>query len=356
MPVKRIAYGINGDTLGPTLRASAILPELARKYDVRVFAGGNAYNFLKGSYHTVLTPHTVFCYDSNHNLSVSRTISANWLRIAGLVTGLGTLNNQFRREFDEFAPDFVISDTETWTSRRARKFGIPDLRFDHPSYLAFCDLDLPSDLQRDKRILGFGYKLLFGLADRMIVPNFFPAQAKPRYEDITDVIGPIVRPEVKQAEITDKGHVLVYMSHFGSFPPQFEEHLTKLGIPVKVYGEEKEDHDNLTFHRKSHRPFLEDLASCHAVISRAGNQLPGEMLYLRKPALLIPESHVEQRINAYMWEKMGAGMQADIRTLSLEQITEFLGQHQRFRENMLAHRQDSTGRALELIYQFIDTL
>lgn len=65
---------------------------------------------------------------------------------------------------------------------------------------------------------------------------------------------------------------------------------------------------NLVFRDIDEHRFLEDLATCDAMISTAGNQLVGEALYLAKPVLVLPEArNFEQYINAHFLARSGAG-------------------------------------------------
>jgi uncharacterized protein (TIGR00661 family) len=359
---RKIAYGIHGYGLGHTLRSLSIISGLAKDSDIRVFAGGHAHDFLtKNGYDldVVRIPSLEYVHnEGDGDLSIYRTIKANVLKTLRLLTGIGKSTRKFQKEFDEFAPDAVISDCEAWTRKRAKKLGIPSISTDHTGVLAYCDLDIPPDLKRGQRLCGLGYRLLFRDPDKMIVPNFYPATPKKRFGERVSVIGPVIRDEVKQAEPRDGDHVLVYFRDSKVFPYDFEDYLSRLDRPVKVYGVDKDDHDNISFHQKSDRPFLEDLASCHAVISRAGNQLPGEMLYLGKPGLLLPsQSEAEQKINAHMWEKIGAGMQRDLSKLTFDDLQAFLENHRKFKakiERMSV--QDSTDHAHHLIHQYLQAI
>ena len=54
--MKKVAYGVNGYGRGHVTRARTILPELTKKADVLVFAGEDAYHFLREDYNTVEVP------------------------------------------------------------------------------------------------------------------------------------------------------------------------------------------------------------------------------------------------------------------------------------------------------------
>ena len=69
------------------------------------------------------------------------------------------------------------------------------------------------------------------------------------------------------------------------------EALAACGREVRVYGlgAQPSASGNLRFLAVDERRFMEDLATCTAVVSTAGNQLVGEALYLGKPVLVMPE-------------------------------------------------------------------
>ncbi len=115
-------------------------------------------------------------------------------------------------------------------------------------------------------------------------------------------------------------------------------------------------HGSLTFLPLSNLPFLEDLASCRAVISTAGNQLIGEAIFLGKPCLVMPERCVEQRLNAAAVERMGIGMRVSRRQFHAGKIREFLERRPEFVRTMSENVRDGLEESLCTLRQFMHEL
>src|SRR5262245_30406309 len=125
----RIAYGIHGYGRGHATRAWAALPALARDHEVRVFAGGDAYDTLQDAFEVERIPTLGFAYRGSTRSS--------WLtlrRCTPLVADLiriGPTTRRIVRQLREFSPDVVIYDCEPFTFRAARMLSIPTIAFDH---------------------------------------------------------------------------------------------------------------------------------------------------------------------------------------------------------------------------------
>jgi UDP:flavonoid glycosyltransferase YjiC (YdhE family) len=114
--------------------------------------------------------------------------------------------------------------------------------------------------------------------------------------------------------------------------------------------------DNLDFRAPSVDGFVRDLAGCRAVLSTAGNQLIGEAIHFGKPVLAMPEDAFEQRLNAFMIERMGVGMRGDLKSLTPSDIDRFLGSRDWYRSNMREHAGNGRTEAAETLHGYIDEL
>lgn len=85
--------------------------------------------------------------------------------------------------------------------------------------------------------------------------------------------------------------------------------------------------------------FVNDLASCRAVIATTGNQLLGEVIHYRKPMLCLPIDCMEQRINAAELAAMGGGVVAEAETMTPEVLREFLSREAEFAARLSGVRQ-----------------
>ena len=350
----RIAYGVMGYGRGHAMRARAVLPWLAQRHEVTVFAGGDAHEALAVDYPTVRIPVIGYRYGDDGTVSVARTLAGNAAPVADLL-GNGPRSRRLDAEFRQRGIDLVISDSDTWTHRAARRRGIPRIGFDHVGVIAYCKPHFPPGLRtagwRDAR----GYRAFMGEPDRILVSSFYPAEPK---QGNTRVVGPILREEVLRARPTDGEHLLVYLNKGRQqYRASLDRTLRLLEIPVRIYGAGAHgQRDNLSFCALDRARFLDDLASCRGLLSTAGNVLAGEAIHLGKPILALPENVFEQRLNAAIIERLGIGRQSGFDTLTPSDVDRFLAEREGFRHNMVALRGDGRAEALATLEQYIGEL
>ena len=350
----RIAYGVMGYGRGHAMRTSAVLPSLMAEHEVTVFAGGDAYEVLAPKFPTVRIPTIGYAYNDHGGHSVSRTLSRNIAPMADLLLrGPGV--EQVQRQFRERGIQLVISDSEAWTHRAAVKLRLPRISFDHVGIIAYCKPHFPPDLWALGMRDAYVYRALMGEPERILISSFY--QAEPHNPN-TRIVGPLLRDEVLRATRGDGDYVLVYFNKGEhQFLPHVDRALRLLDMPVVVYGTPYRGKvENLDFRAPSAEWFVHDLANCRAVISTAGNQLIGEAIHFGKPILALPEQAFEQRLNAYMIERMGVGMRADLLRLTPSDVDRFLGHYDYYRGNMAEHARDGRTEATETLHRFISEL
>jgi uncharacterized protein (TIGR00661 family) len=255
---------------------------------------------------------------------------------------------------NEFKPDVVVTDSEGFTHRVAPRMGLPRITFDHFGLLAYCRLPI----RGLDRLIGWGnalvYRLLFGEPDRAVVSCFFDAPT--RRPGVT-MVGAVIRPELRGTTPTRGEHLLVYVSKPDEFTPRFETALRDQGCPVRVYGTPRRGTDGLIeFKELGNLPFIEDLASCRAVIATTGNQLCGEVVYFGKPMLGMPMACLEQRLNADAIERMGRGRQIRRGGLTADALRDFLRREDAYAAHAGEEPRDGAKEALAAIEQYGDDL
>lgn len=192
-------------------------------------------------------------------------------------------------------------------------------------------------------------KLYYRRQHHTISSSFFHPQPKAGASRVT-FVGTLLRPALLEAEVTEQPHLLAYCRR--DMPACVLETLRKAGREVRVYGlGEKPDDGDLRYRPISETGFLTDLASSHAVVASAGNQLIGECLYLGKPILALPElGQDEQAINGVLLERMNGGRSARPDSLTPRILLEFLAERDRFGESIdrgFAHGLPAAEAALE---------
>jgi uncharacterized protein (TIGR00661 family) len=126
------------------------------------------------------------------------------------------------------------------------------------------------------------------------------------------VIPPIVRAEVLNAEVEDRGHVLVYLPSFSDATLDGAFGDAELAPFEFIAYPKNSKHDvranNLTIKDFSREGFREDLRTARAVITSAGFTLLSECLHLGKPLYVIPEAgQYEQTCNGEALKRWNLG-------------------------------------------------
>jgi uncharacterized protein (TIGR00661 family) len=351
---RRILYGVHGYGRGHAARAQAVLPHLAARYDVRILAGDDAYDQLRGNWPVVRIPTLRYYHDERRRRSAWLTIRRNTPAALDLLLE-GPIFQMVRDEIRRYRPDVVVSDSEGWTHRAARSLGIPRISFDHYGVLAHCRLEMPRWDRFVCELESWVYRRLVCRPERAIVAAFYDGE--PRRGGVRTV-GAILRREVRQARPTRGQHLLVYFSNAEvHFTPRVRQALQALDGPVKVYGLDREAVEgNLEFRPAGNLPFVRDLASCRAVFSTAGNQLISEAIHFGKPLLVLPEEALEQRLNARFVERWRIGMRTQPSQVSAELLRDFLDRADEFAANIPARRRDGLAETLDALDQAIDEL
>lgn len=349
----RIAYGVHGYSRGHAARALAVLPELVRRYDVKVYAGGDAYTALSSDFDVERIPTMRYEYHRGRR-STLRTLWRNLPLFFELVQH-GPSVRRLCRSMRAFAPDVVISDAEAWTHAAARSLGIPRIGFDHFGMMVHCKLGLsPRDWLRSLVDRGV-YTLLTRRPERVLVSSFYQLETKGA---AIEIIPPLLRDDVHEIEPSSGAHLLVYLNQGNvQLTPRLLRALGKVGTPVKLYGTERSGSAGaISYQEPSSKRFLEDLASCRAVVSTAGNQLVGEALRFAKPLLVMPESTVEQGLNARAIHKLGIGEVVEFRQLSARRIRSFLARAPDYAARARQHSADGRQLALARLNQWVHEL
>ncbi len=350
----RIAYGVMGYGRGHAMRTMSVLPNLMKQHEITVFAGGDAYDVLAPLFPTVRIPTIGYVYNSRGSHSLPRTMARNLAPMADLLWR-GHGSDCVDREIKSRGIDLVISDSEAWTHRAAQRLGLPRISFDHIGIIAYCKPHFPADLWLSGMRDAWGYRQLMGVPERILLSSFYPAE--PAYPN-TSIVGPMLRDEVKRIKPHDGDYLLAYFNKGDhQYLPHIDRALRLLDMPVVVYGTSLRGQvENLDFRAPSNEWFVHDLAHCRAVMSTAGNQLIGEAIHFGKPFLALPEQAFEQRLNAYMIERMGVGMRAELGTLTPSDIDRFLAQHEYYHSNTGRHAGDGRAQAVQTLLRDIDEL
>ncbi len=350
----RIAYGVHGYTRGHATRAASILTHLHENHDVLILAGGDAYEALEGRFDVHEIPTLGFSYGKPGSISKLDTLRQNVPKLWDLFFR----GPQFARvasTLKRFAPDVVISDAEAWTHRAALALGIPRIGFDHFGVMIYCKVPMPIGDRLASLLDRTLYRTLMGAPEKVLVSSFYDAD--PSSGDV-GVVGAMVGDDVAALRPSLGPHLLAYLNMgIHQWTPRIEQALGTCGVPVKVYGPGLGgERGRICLSEPNRSGFLEDLASCQAVLSTAGNQLVGEAMYLGKPLMVMPEGTVEQRMNAAAVQRMGIGLATSFDALDATLIRSFLDNRERYVAATREHAKNGRAAAIERLEDWFEEL
>ena len=216
----------------------------------------------------------------------------------------------FKKHFEPFGPELVISDFEPFSAWWAWRNRVPFVSIDHEHMLTLCKLEHPAKNWFSRITASVVTECHYVGAVAYIIVNFFKV---PLRVDSAILAPPIIRPIVRGLEPSRGEHILVY-STTGKGKAQLQRILNRFGEQkFCIYGFDKAaEYKNCIFKQRSTEDFLADLAGAKGVVASAGFSLISECLYLRKKMLLLPVAgQYEQIINAHYIEKLGLGISSE---------------------------------------------
>jgi uncharacterized protein (TIGR00661 family) len=344
----RILYGVVGEGMGHAIRSRVVLEHLfAQGHEVEIMASSRAASFLGQRFpevHRIAGLHIV--YEENR-VRRGRTFWSN------VLDGSTALPQQIRAYFalvEDFAPQVVISDFESWVYIYAKLHRLPIVSLDNMQIINRCEHD--GEILRGVRA-EFELTRLFiksklpGCNHYLITTFFRPEVRKQR----TTLIPPLLRAEILAASPRNGDHLLVYQTAEGHHT--LAPALDASGLPCRVYGMRRELTEDVIEGRLCYRPldevrFIDDLASAHAVVAGGGFTLMSECVYLHKPVLSVPiEGQIEQLLNARYLQAEGYGRAAD--HVDAAELETFLAAVPGYRTCLAERRQDGNHDAFRAL-------
>ncbi|EYF05328.1 MJ1255/VC2487 family glycosyltransferase [Chondromyces apiculatus] len=308
----KILYGVVGEGMGHAMRSRVVLEHLLDEgHEIEVMASGRATEFLAKRFEGVNRIHGLHMIYTENRVRRGKTL---WSNVLAGTTGVPENIAAYFELIKDFKPEMVISDFESWTYLYAKAHRLPIVSIDNMQIINRCahEPEIYAGHEADFKITKAFVKSKLPFCDHYLVTTFFyPPVRKER----TTLVPPILRPEVLAANRRPGEHLLVYQTAEGY--GALLDTLEKTGIECRIYGmrrgiTEPQVEGNLRYMPFSEEGFVDDLASCRAVIAGGGFTLMGEAVYLRKPMLAVPLGRqFEQMINARYLEREGYGQYAE---------------------------------------------
>lgn len=335
----RILYGVVGEGMGHATRSRVVIEHLLLAgHEVHVLVSGRAHEMLSKHFQGV---HRVHGWHLVYEDNVVKKKKTAWSNLVDLFKEAPILERAYR-QLDDFRPEVVISDFESWSYVYAQAHHLPVISVDNMQVINRC--------QHDEDVLE-GHHGEFLLAKAIVksklpgshhyvVTTFF---RPPVRKERTTLVAPILRPEVLAAKSTPGDHVLVYSSADSAETLEAVLH-EFTGVQFRVYGMRRGIDTEQVDGNVAHRPFSEagfiaDLASARAVIAGGGFSLMGEAVYLHKPMLSVPlAGQFEQILNARYLQKLGFGLCRE--SITHADVAEILARADEFSGHLASYHQD----------------
>jgi uncharacterized protein (TIGR00661 family) len=327
MFMKRIFYGVNGEGLGHSTRAAAIIENLP-DCETHVFTYGRALEFFKQMKH----PHLHEIDGVTFSYKDSRVdYVATACRLYRYVSKeLQPILHKVALLASELKPSLVLTDFEPSLSRVASSLGLPLVSVDSQHRFDRMETNhLPLSLRAYCWFVGKAVRWVCPRPDHTIISCFHGDRLNVSDTGVTVVNG-LLRKEFDRMVPRDDGYLLVYCRQ--SMATTVLKSLEHLEDNVVVMDS---GIDAAMRKRLEQRPnfricgitprFGDYLGGCRGVIANAGNQLLAEARFLRKPVLAIPETgQHEQEVNACHVEALRMGRQVSAKDLNRLTLNEFI--------------------------------
>jgi uncharacterized protein (TIGR00661 family) len=307
----KILYGVVGEGMGHAMRSRVVLDRLIELgHEVEIMASGRAKDYLAKRFEGVHKIHGLHMIYEENRVRRGKTL---WSNVLGAAGGLPSNIAAYFKLIDDFAPQLVISDFESWTYVYAKLHGLPIVSIDNMQIINRCKL--PKEITK-------GHTAAFELTrafvkgklpncDEYLITSFFRPKIRKKR---TRIVPPILRPEIIAAKTSNGEHLLVYQTGEGN--EGLAKVLAATGIECRVYGMRRDltaeqVEGNLRYQPFSEDVFIENLASCRGVVAGGGFTLMGEAVYMHKPMLAVPLGlQFEQVLNGRYLASEGYGATA----------------------------------------------
>lgn len=301
----KIFYAAQATGNGHVSRATQLYPYLKKYGEVDFFVSGNNSNL---DFNFPVKYRSKGC-----SLHYSKCGGLNYMSIARNIRPMAMYKDASSLPLEQY--DIIINDFDFVTSLACKLKRLPSVQLGHQASFQSDHTPRPDK----KSMVGETILKHYAHATKHIGFHFQP------YDSF--VLPPVIKEEFIHANVTDLGHITVYL-------PSFQEHclleafrkLKDLRFHWFLNGiTEVTVKDNITFYPVSQQFFNESLLSCHGLITGGGFETPSEALYLGKKLMSIPiRNHYEQQCNAAALKKMGVMVLEDADAVFADHIVKWV--------------------------------
>lgn len=289
----RILYGIQGTGNGHIGRALELLPLLQRRGTVDILFSGSQAQLNKNWEAKYRFKGLGYFFGESGNLDWLKTL-INFSPI-NLIREIRSLPIQ---NYDLILTDF--EPISSWAAKKAKRvcIGIGSV---------YATLHALAPIPREKSIIGKSVLKYYSPTTVNFAMHFRKLDE--------NVYTPIIRKDIRNALVCNKGHFTVYLPSYSdrTLVSIFQEYKHIKWEVFSRFAENTSEHSNIRIIPIDSHIFVESLASSSGVITNAGFGVCSEALYLGKKLMAIPmRRQYEQYCNAAMLKDMGVFVAHDI--------------------------------------------
>lgn len=282
----KILYSVQATGNGHISRAMELLPYLQHYGKVDIFLSGDNSNLALDAPIKYRSKGLSLYYNCNGGIDYWQISKAFQL-------------SRIKKEIRDLPVekyDLILNDFEYITAASCAKKGIASINFGHQA--SFQSQKTPRPEKRS-------------LAGEWVLKNYARASSYiglhfKEYDDF--IFPPIIKEEIRNAEITDKKYITVYLPSFCE--QQLKDLFTSFSsCRFEVFCRETTQpfhFRNIHFLPIEKNRFNKSLINCTGIITGAGFETPAEALHLGKKLMCIPiKGQYEQKCNAAALKEMG---------------------------------------------------
>jgi len=319
-----ILYGVNGEGAGHSTRSREVIAYLQRQGHTVIAASfDRGLQNLSGLCETIEIHGFRFTY-VNNAVRYNRTLARGLFNAPRAMHDVTKLT----RLIDERSIALVFTDFEPITCRAGRRRKLPVISIDNQHIMTHFKVSTPPGYRADATACRMLVRMMTPYATNYLVTSFF--EAPPRRRN-SELVAPILRQQILDAQTTFDGPVLVYVT---TPAPELIRLLSSVDGEFIAYGFEREGREgNILYKKPGFEIFFNDLVAARAIIANAGFSLVTEALHMGKPYLAMPvKNQFEQIFNAFWLQRTGYGEFWE--KLKQENVESFLRNLPQYREKL----------------------
>ena len=301
----KILYAIQGTGNGHLSRAMEIIPALMKRGDVDILLSGIQVD--------LVCPFPVKYRLNGLSFIFGKSGGVDFFRTYAKLNSRKVVREIRSLPVESY--DLIINDFEPISAWAAYRKDLPCIALSNQCVT--LNPSVPKPKHRD-------------MIGELVLKYYAPSTAQygfhfARFDE--NIYTPIIRKEVRELEVSNKGHYTVYLPAYDD--ERMIKHLSRFKATrwevFSKHNKKMVEAGNVTIFPITGRAFLESMASCTGVLSAAGFATAAEALFLKKKLMVIPmKSQYEQHCNAAALKSLGVSVMKSLKKKHYDKMENWL--------------------------------